>query len=472
MSFSMWLRIPRIRRGLAITSVILSAGGLVLLRAPASAKTGTVSLFDTSKNAVEFAGPGLKGSLALSHGKVLAGSSFELYGDLRLTADAGDRAKVRAPISLAVVLDTSGSMSGEKIDEAKRSVVKLLRDMRDDDEIALVRYSDGSETIQPLARLGNVRESLIRRVEALEAGGGTNIPSGLRRGRDTLAEAGLGRVRRVVLVSDGLDSSRRESERLAADASEAGVTTSSLGIGLDFDETYMGGVANQGHGNFAYVRDGAALAGFLQKELVETSTTVVENTTVRVKIPSGVRFVRATGAEAKVVGSDVVLKAGSLFAGDERRVLLEFSTDLASGDARVLDGNASWDRVGGGHADVRIENLGFAAVSDQAAVDGSRDAAVFARAMSVVASRRQIEATEAFSRGDNARGQALIQQNQVSLGQAAAAAPAAMRPKLEAQVNTYESDSKAFATGGSGARDATKKAMARELGNTGRAATY
>ena len=95
-----------------------------------------------------------------------------------------------------------------------------------------------------------------------------------------------------------------------------------------------------------------------------------------------------------------------------------------------------------------------------------------ARAMSVVASRRQIEATEAFSRGDNARAQALIQQNQVSLGQAAAAAPAAMRPKLEAQVNTYESDSKAFATGGSGARDATKKAMARELGNTGRAATY
>jgi hypothetical protein len=61
--------------------------------------------------------------------------------------------------------------------------------MRDEDEIALVRYDDRSELIQPLSRVGNVRSSLAARVNAIEAGGGTNIPGGLSHGLRTLDEA-------------------------------------------------------------------------------------------------------------------------------------------------------------------------------------------------------------------------------------------------------------------------------------------
>src|SRR5208282_1322816 len=129
--------------------------------------------------------------------KVLAGSGESVFAEVRLAADAaagGPGASQRAPLALVVVLDTSGSMEGEKIDRAKDSVLGLMRDMRDDDEIAFVRYSSDAELIQPLAHLGQVRGSLAARVRRLDAGGGTNIPSGLSMGLATLGEAEKGRV--------------------------------------------------------------------------------------------------------------------------------------------------------------------------------------------------------------------------------------------------------------------------------------
>jgi Ca-activated chloride channel homolog len=216
--------------------------------------------------------------------------------------------------------------------------------MRDDDEVAFVRYSDRAELVQPLARVGDIRESLILRVNSLQAGGGTAIPLGLATALEAISGEHAGRVRRVVLVSDGLDSSRVQSERLASSSFERGITISSMGIGLDFDETYMGGVARAGHGNFGFVNDGPALAQFLERELKETAATTVEGATVRVMLPEGVRFVHATGADARSDTAGVELKVGSMFAGEERRVLLELSTNMREGAAAGVSGYASWQQ--------------------------------------------------------------------------------------------------------------------------------
>src|ERR1019366_7559147 len=108
-------------------------------------------------NATKFSGPGAHGQVALSHTKVLAGRGESLFAEVRLAADRGEAAPERAPLALVVVLDTSGSMDGEKISRAKESVRGLMRDMRDDDEIAFVRYASDAELIQPLSHLSEVR---------------------------------------------------------------------------------------------------------------------------------------------------------------------------------------------------------------------------------------------------------------------------------------------------------------------------
>jgi Ca-activated chloride channel homolog len=466
MSHSGWSRASRSNKGIALIAVVLSVGGLVLLRAPkgATALDKPIAVDAVGGNrSSNFAGPGLRGALTLSHSSVLAKPGFELFGDLKLVADKAEQT-ARAPIAMAVVLDASGSMQGEKIDEAKRSIRRLIADMQDNDEISLVRYSSSSEVLQPMRRLGDVRSALLASVDAIQADGGTNIPSGLRQGRDTLRQASSGRVKRIILVSDGLDSTRAEAEQLAVDAAESGVVTSSMGIGLDFDEMYMSSVASKGHGNFAFVKDGAALAAFLKRELLETAGTVVENTRVKITLPQGVRFVRATGAEASVDGSEVTLKTRALFSGEENRVFLEFETDLSAGATRVFGTQASWDKIGGGHSDVKGEALALIATTNEAQVTASLDSRVYAQSATIRSSRMQLQATEAFAKGDVVGGQRIVHQNAMELRAAASAAPTAFAPLMKARAAEYETDSARLSAGGTQGKAAAKSAVAREHG--------
>ncbi len=475
MSIRTWLRVPRIRRGLAASAVILAAGGLVLARTPASAaplRPTASATVATGENSVTFSAKGAHGSLALSHTHLLAGGERRFFAELDLTADAAERALERAPLSIAVVLDTSGSMGGEKMEQAKQAVVRLIRDLRDDDEIAFIRYSTDSELVQPLARAGAVRAQLVARVQGLVAEGGTSIAPALRQGLRALSDARKGRVLRVVLASDGLDSTRVESESIARESAERGVTISSMGIGLDFDASYMASVARSGRGNFAFVNDGPALASFLRRELEETATTTIEGATARLQLPAGVRLVRAVGADAKPLGDgEIELSLGSLFAGDERRVVIELAASVEAGEARALQGRVSFRNVGGDSVEARVPSLSIRGSADERTVAEGRDGTVLARAMSATASLRQIEATEAYEKGDLTRAQALIDQNIVDLRAAEVAAPAPAVEALQQQARSYDETKRTFAAAPPRSAEgsmAAKRSLEKDTGNVAR----
>jgi Ca-activated chloride channel family protein len=477
MSISSWLSTPRIRRGLAASAVVLATGGLVLVRADARQSSPVFDSVDhalSGSNSTSFAGPGVHGTFALGSGKVLAGSDQQLFAVANVVADPSQGAHERAPLAMAVVLDTSGSMDGEKIERAREAVVELVQGMRDDDEVAFVRYSDSAELVQSLSRVGRVRQSLVDRVRGIQAGGGTSIPRGLDAGLDALREAGGGRVRRVVLLSDGLDDSRVESERLASTAFERGITISSMGIGLDFNEFYMGSVARVGHGNFAFVKDASTLASFLTRELQQTEATTVADMAVELRLPAGVRFVNAVGADARTTGAaSVELRLGSLFAGSERRVVVELATTLDNSARVKLDGNASWRRVGGGAESAAIAALDLVATNDANAVAASGDGTVLAAATSVAASRRELEAAEAYEQGDRHRADSLIQMNLDALSKARAAAPAPAASALDKQWHAYADTKKEFAAAkpaSTAAKAAPKAAAMKDLENSSRSA--
>jgi Ca-activated chloride channel family protein len=351
-------------------------------------------------------------------------------------------------------------------------VLRLVSEMSDQDEITVVRYSDASEIVQPLARVGEVRATLASKIRALDAGGGTNIPAGLSRGLREIGEAGRGRVRRIVLVSDGLDATRAQAENLARSSFSSGITVSSLGIGLDFDESYMGSVAQSGHGNFAFVKDGASLASFLHRELEETSGTTIENARVRLELPPGVRFVSATGADARVEDGTVELSMGSLFAGDERRAVVELS---ATSESSPLDigTHASWSRVGGGQASIDAPRLRLVPVTELSTVEANRDGAVLASATSVIVSKRQLEAASAYAAGDVRRAETITAANEKALASAIAAAPPPVAAALETQKSTYAAARDGFAKvrpDSEEGRAAAKAGAAKDMGNLQRRA--
>ncbi|AKF08324.1 vWA domain-containing protein [Sandaracinus amylolyticus] len=450
------LQIPKRRRrawGLAAAAVALATGGIVLSTTPEPASAvpalvaPTVASPTTASGAprVALQGPRVDGFFAFTEGAALEGGVRALYAELRLTGEQGGVAR-RAPVSLAVVLDHSGSMNGDKIVQAREAVVSLLARMHDDDRLAVIVYDHEAQVLQPLASVRELRETLPARVRAVTADGGTNIPAGLDLGARALAAAPSDHVRRLVLVSDGQDGSGEAlpsiATRVASRASER-VTTSSLGIGVDYDERFLGTVADSGRGNYAFLSDGAQLDPFLRQELEQASSTVADDVVAEIDLPAGAMLRHAHGAVASIEGTRVRLPLGTLFAGERRKVVLELaapigaSGSLASSAVRVRyvtveDGTAR--AIDGGVASVR-------AVASASEVEASRDVELHADALATAIDAQQVAAITAWQEGRRDEALRMTDTNLAELQRANAAAPS---PAYAARIDALRRDRSSF----------------------------
>jgi Ca-activated chloride channel family protein len=414
----------------------------------------------------------VSGRISLSHGVLDAtDDTRRIFAELRLRAEPLDGEVERGPLALAVVFDTSGSMSGRKLAEAKRSVLQLIDSMRPDDQIALVRYSTHSEVVQHLARVAAVRETLRARVRSMVADGGTNIHAGLQRGLASLGDAHETSARRLVLVSDGLDSTRAESVAAAHRGAEAGTAISTLGIGLDFDEAYLAEVSRVGHGNFGFVRDASSLAAFLHRELEQTAATTVRDVVARFELPPGVRVDGAVGAHVEGSHGTVHLRLGALRPGAERRVVLRLALASADvGQQLSLASHVRWQTRKGESIARHVQAVSFTAGAGAQQMADSRDPAVFASAVSAFASLEQLRAAEAYRHGEREKAERIIVQNLRALDQAQAGAPEAMQGGLSQQTKRYRATQRSFgaaAPSSEAGRAAAKSAVESDAANLG-----
>ena len=312
-----------------------------------------------------------------------------------------------------------------------------------------MRNSDAANLVQPLARVGDVRSRLQAIVPSLETLSGTNIPAGLEMGAVALGDVSDDAVRRVVLISDGRDGSGQSLDQVAAGVrarSDRGVTLSALGIGGDYDDAYMGRVADAGRGNYEFMRDGAQLRVFVSRELEATEHTNVDQAVVEAVLPDGWRMLRAYGVEPEVRGSRVRLPVGALSAGDHRRIVLDLLVDtnrsLATATAGALGMQLSWRAVPEHRmATASVDALPLGLVQTAEESMASQDAAVFADAQSVALAARQQQAVEAWRDGRRGEAASIAQSNIVTLQALQAAAPS---PARAAQIQRYATESASF----------------------------
>jgi Ca-activated chloride channel family protein len=453
--------------------VALAAGGIVLLRAPGHAaprgedgfggfgvtdQHQGVSVTNLGPTKVALSGPGITGHFAVSQGAVLSNGTRRLLAELRLTAaEDAETAAERQPVALSVVLDVSGSMHGDKIEQAKNAVRQLVERMRDEDHVSLTTYDHETYVIQPLARVGSVRHELYGRIAAIHPGGGTVIPQALTAGARALDGAPEHLVRRVVLLSDGLDGSGQSVEMVTSQIrqrSGQGLSTSSLGIGVDYDERFMTSVADAGRGNYEFLASGEQLQAFLRRELDQASTTVVDRVATLITLPTGVRVARTLGNESTGTTGQVRVPFGPIPAGGSRRAVLELEVAAgAPGAIGSLGATVDYRTV----ADSEIHQIGGAAlalavVGSEAEVAATRNEEVYAETWAVLIDAEQKDAVEAWRSGDVARAQSIAQQNVRQLRAVQAAAPSAA-PRLEGVVAGVEAEEAAFEAYGAGSAD-------------------
>ncbi|MEV1020590.1 von Willebrand factor type A domain-containing protein [Streptomyces sp. NPDC050264] len=187
----------------------------------------------------------------------------------------------RPPAALTFVVDISGSM-GEpgRLDLVKQSLSTLTGQLRADDSIALVTFSDEAKTVLPMTRLGGrdgaVRDHARHAIDTLEPTESTNLEAGVRTGYATAVEGARdGATNRVVLLSDALANTGETSadvilERIADARREHGITLFGVGVGSDYGDALMERLADKGDGHTAYVSSPADARKVFVQQLPES----------------------------------------------------------------------------------------------------------------------------------------------------------------------------------------------------------
>lgn len=270
----------------------------------------------------------------LDRGHFAPGSNEAVWMDVALKASGIQQ---RAPLTAVLVVDRSGSMAGDKIDAARMAAERFVNGLRDGDALGVITFGTDVTVELPVATIdASTRGRALAVVRRIEEGGGTNIDGGLSAARHMLRGADLsGRVGRVVLLSDGrpTEGDRREGTLVghAAELRGQGIVTSTLGLGLDYNEDLMEHIAVEGGGRYHYMRHGAQLAQILADELEQASAVVAAGT--KLYLPNtiaGLQVLDVPGARVLRSADRIAVDVGDLAAGEERHVLVKLQVTSSS----------------------------------------------------------------------------------------------------------------------------------------------
>lgn len=253
---------------------------------------------------------------------------------LELTAPENPATQQRPGRTLMLVLDRSGSMHGDPLDAAKDAIARLVRQLASHDCFGLVVFDNQAEVVAPpMLMADHAMEPLQRAIAGIRSGGSTDLAAGyvlaLREVKRSLAQTKHTGAT-VLLVSDGhANHGITEPDRLkevAAKALTDGIITSTLGLGLGYDEILLDAITRGGNGNHRFAPDIDTAVHEIQQTVTDLLDVSVIAATLRITphgdAIDGIRL-RQDLPVWREPGA-LVINVGDLYAGEERKVLLTF----------------------------------------------------------------------------------------------------------------------------------------------------
>ena len=222
---------------------------------------------------------------------------------VKIGIQAQDTAKKNLPpANLVFLVDVSGSMnSPDKLPLVKKALRLLTQQLRAQDKVTIITYASGEKLVLPPTS-GKDKDTILRAVNSLEAGGATSGERALRMAYDEAQKAFVKNgINRILLATDGdFNVGVADTETLksmVAEKRKSGISLSTLGFGADnYNEEMMEQIADAGDGNYSYIDSEKEAKKVLQHQLTSTLATVAQDVKIQVE------FNPATVKEYRLVG--------------------------------------------------------------------------------------------------------------------------------------------------------------------------
>lgn len=233
----------------------------------------------------------------------------------------------RAPVNLAIVLDRSGSMRGEKLDRAREAAILAIGLLRSDDIVSVVTYDDVVRVTVPATRLHD-KQSIYAAIRAITDGNRTALFAGVSKGAAEVRKfIDKNQVNRVILLSDGLanvgPSTPSELGQLGASLGKEGISVTTIGLGLGYNEDLMTQLAGMSDGHHAFVQNSSDLADIFAAEFKTALTVVAKQLSIIIKCADSIRPIRVLGRNAEIIGQSVHVTLNQLSSNQQKFVMLE-----------------------------------------------------------------------------------------------------------------------------------------------------
>ncbi len=367
------------------------------------------------------------------------------------TSEREKRERSRRPMNIAVVLDRSGSMADErKIDYAKSALDKVIDQLNSEDIFSLVVYDDVIDVLRSAERVGNNKSGIKRLVGEIYPRNSTNLGGGMIEGfRQVERNRGREYVNRVILLSDGLANQGitdpRELNRIARNDRNKSISLTTMGVGLDYNENLMVGLAESGGGNYYFIESPSQLASIMSKEFNSVSSVVAQNAYIELKLGRGVRVLDVIGCDPPVADDRDVYKipVGDIYASDSREFTVELSIPEGSGSLIVATGTLRCECSSVAARPSFTAKINYS--RDVAVIEKNRDMNIQAKADIAVSTRSVDKAMRALDEGreDEAK-QELSSARAAIMASPAASGQGASSSEVQAQAERLDSFNKSL----------------------------
>lgn len=254
-----------------------------------------------------------------------------------------DVRQAKAPAAVALVVDTSGSMGGDKIVNARAAARQFVERLSDGDIVSIAAFADSAEErLPPTVLSASTRPAVLAAIEGLQPTGGTNMFDGLRLGEGRAVTAPhTHAVRRVLLISDGQanvgPSSPDVLGALAQRGADRGVQVTSFGVGADYDERTLNALAVASSGRLYHIGESRQLASILEKEMGLLQATAAADAFVEIVPAPGVQILGVNGARADFRSDGgVKVPLGAMFGGQHREMLVQVRLNAPAEGSHAL----------------------------------------------------------------------------------------------------------------------------------------